>query len=104
MWTINQAYIDGKFVTVSGKETIEIFNPATEQLIGTVTLASRADARAAIAAAKRAQSMLAKTSKAERIEMLKRLESAVLKRTQQIQDATVEEYGAPLSRARWISQ
>ena len=27
MWTINQAYIDGKFVTVSGKETIEIFNP-----------------------------------------------------------------------------
>lgn len=104
MWTINQAYIDGKFVTVSGKETIEIFNPATEQLIGTVTLASRADARAAIAAATRAQSMLAKTSKAERIEMLKRLESAVLKRTQQIQDATVEEYGAPLSRARWISQ
>ena len=104
MWTINQAYIDGKFVTVSGEETIEIFNPATEQLIGTVTLASRADARAAIAAAKRAQSMLAKTSKAERIEMLKRLESAVLKRTQQIQDATVEEYGAPLSRARWISQ
>jgi len=104
MWTINQAYIDGKFVTVSGKETIEIFNPATEQLIGTVTLPSRADARAAIAAATRAQSMLAKTSKAERIEMLKRLESAVLKRTQQIQDATVEEYGAPLSRARWISQ
>jgi hypothetical protein len=75
MWTINQAYIDGKFVTVSGKETIEIFNPATEQLIGTVTLASRADARAAIAAATRAQSMLAKTSKAERIEMLNRLES-----------------------------
>ena len=41
MWTINQAYIDGKFVTVSGKETIEIFNPATEQLIGTVKKSGR---------------------------------------------------------------
>jgi aldehyde dehydrogenase (NAD+) len=104
MWNINQAYIDGKFVPVTGNEVIEVQNPATEKVIGTATLANRDDAKRAIAAAKRAQPVLGRSSKVERIEMLKALESAVLARSEQIQEATIEEYGAPLSRAKWISQ
>jgi aldehyde dehydrogenase (NAD+) len=104
MWNINQAYIDGAFVPVQGSEVVEVINPATEQLIGTATLANRDDAKRAIAAAQRAQQTLRRTTKAERIDMLKRLQSAVLARTEQIQDTTIEEYGAPLARAKWISQ
>jgi aldehyde dehydrogenase (NAD+) len=104
MWNINQAYIDGAFVPVRGREVIEVINPATEQIIGTATLGNRDDAKRAIAAAHRAQQTLGRTTKAERIDMLERLRSAVLARTEQIRDATIEEYGAPLARSQWISQ
>ncbi|WP_431514428.1 aldehyde dehydrogenase family protein [Variovorax sp. DAIF25] len=103
MWNIDKAYIDGAFVPVQGTEVVEIANPATEQRIGTATLANRDDARRAIEAAQRAQPALAATGKAERIEMLKRLRTAVLARTDAIRDATIEEYGGPLARAQWVS-
>lgn len=103
MWNIDKAYIDGAFVPVQGTEVVEIANPATEQRIGTATLANRDDAKRAIAAAQRAQPALAATGKAERIEMLERLRTAVLARTDAIRDATIEEYGGPLARAQWVS-
>ncbi|MGF6345745.1 aldehyde dehydrogenase family protein [Variovorax sp. W2I14] len=103
MWNLDQAYIDGAFVPVQGTERLDIANPATEQSIGTVTLANRDDAKRAIAAANRAQPGMASSTRAERIEMLRRLEAAVLARTDEIRDATIEEYGGPLSRSQWVS-
>ena len=104
MWNIHQAYIDGAFVPVQGSETVEVLNPATEQVIGRVTLGNREDARRAIAAAQRAQPDLRRTTKAQRIEMLLRLQAAVLARTDALRDITIEEYGGPWSRAQWVSQ
>ena len=104
MWTIKHSYIDGVFVPVQGRETIECINPATESVIGTVTLANRDDARQAIAAAQRAQNTMGRTSKAERIDMLKRLQAAVLESTDEIRDTAIEKFGAPLARAQWVSQ
>ncbi|VTU15001.1 aldehyde dehydrogenase family protein [Variovorax sp. RA8] len=103
MWHIDQAYIDGAFVPVQGSERLEIGNPATEQVIGTVTLANREDAKRAIAAANRAQPALARSTRAQRIEMLRRLEAAMVARTDQICEATIEEYGGPLARSQWVS-
>ncbi|CAH2902438.1 MAG: Aldehyde dehydrogenase (EC [uncultured Paraburkholderia sp.] len=104
MWNIDKAYIDGKFVPVHGDEVIETTNPSTEQVIGTATLANRDDARCAIAAAQRAQQTLARTGKAERIDMLMRLQTAVLASTERIRDATIDEYGGPVARAQWVSE
>jgi len=104
MWNIDKAYIDGKFVPVHGDEVIETTNPSTEQVIGTATLANRDDARRAIAAAQRAQQTLVRTSKAERIDMLMRLQTAVLASTERIRDATIDEYGGPVARAQWVSE
>lgn len=104
MWNINQAYIDGSFVPVQGTEVVEIINPATEQVIGTATLGNRDDAKRAIAAAQRAQQTLSRATKAERIDMLKRLQIAVSAHAEQIQETTIEEYGGPLARSKWISQ
>ncbi|MGY6127900.1 aldehyde dehydrogenase family protein (plasmid) [Paraburkholderia strydomiana] len=104
MWNIDKAYIDGKFVPVHGEEVVETTNPSTEQVIGTATLANRDDARGAIAAAQRAQQTLARTSKAERIDMLMRLQTAVLASTERIRDATIDEYGGPVARAQWVSE
>uniref|UniRef100_UPI000D33A3E6 aldehyde dehydrogenase family protein n=1 Tax=unclassified Variovorax TaxID=663243 RepID=UPI000D33A3E6 len=104
MWNIDKAYIDGSFVPVQGSEVVEVVDPTTEQVIGTATLGNRDDARRAIAAANRAQQALRRTGKAERIEMLEQLSAAVLARTDDIRDVTIEEYGGPLARAQWVSQ
>ncbi|SCX66075.1 aldehyde dehydrogenase (NAD+) [Pseudomonas sp. NFACC32-1] len=104
MWEIDHSYIDGVFVPVQGNETVECINPATEAVIGTVTLANRDDARQAIAAASRAQVAMRGSSKAERIDMLRQLQAAVLAKTEEIRDTAIEEYGAPFARAQWVSR
>lgn len=97
------AYIDGAFVAVQGNEVVDIVNPATEERIGTATLGNRDDVRLAVAAARRAQPEFGRSTKQERIDMLLRLQAAVLARTDEIREATIEEYGGPLSRAQWVA-
>ena len=78
MQIIDKIYIDGAFVKPHGDELFNLFNPATEQVIGRVLLADAQDARDAIAAAKRAFPAFSRTGKSERIEMLRRMHSAVV--------------------------
>lgn len=95
MRDIGQIYIDGTFVTPHGEERADLFNPSTEEKIGSVRLGDRDDAHAAIAAAKRAFPIHARSSKAERMEMLAVLSAAVLARAPELTAAMAEEYGAP---------
>ena len=104
MQIIDRIYIDGAFVTPHGEEYFDLFNPATEAVIGRVRLADAADADAAVAAAKRAFPAFSRTTKAQRIEMLMALHEAVVAREDALFEAIVEEYGAPVSRGRWMAQ
>jgi aldehyde dehydrogenase (NAD+) len=103
MRIIDRIYIDGGFVEPHGQELFDLFNPSTADLIGRVRLADAEDARAAIAAAKRAFPAHARTSKAERIAMLTRLGEAMAARRDDLTAAVIEEYGAPVSRAGWMA-
>ncbi len=100
---IDTIYIDGAFVTPHGRERAELVNPATGQLIGHVTLGDREDTLRAIAAARRAWPAWSRSSKAERIALLQRLHDAVMARADDINAATTEEYGGPVSRAAWVA-
>ncbi|MEM5310141.1 aldehyde dehydrogenase family protein [Paraburkholderia sp. JHI869] len=104
MQIIDKIYIDGAFVTPHGKEDFDLFNPATEAVIGRVRLADAVDANAAIAAAKRAFPAHSRTTKARRIDMLMALHKAVVASEDALFEAIVEEYGAPVSRGRWMAQ
>ncbi|MGA0595816.1 aldehyde dehydrogenase family protein [Enterovirga sp. CN4-39] len=95
MRAIDQIYIDGDFVTPHGEETSDLFDPSTEERIGTVRLGDRVDGQAAIAAAARAFPAFSRTSKQERIAMLKRLSAAVSERADELRAAMAEEFGAP---------
>ncbi|MDX0561316.1 aldehyde dehydrogenase family protein [Sinorhizobium medicae] len=95
MHIIDRTYIDGKFIEPHGDEWAPLFNPATEDQIGSVRLADAQDADRAVAAAKRAFSTFSNTAKEERIDMLNRLHAAVLARTDDLACAMREEYGAP---------
>ena len=104
MQIIDQIYIDGAFVTPHGNAFFDLFNPSTGQVIGRVRLADAEDARLAISAAKRAFPAFSRTDKVERVAMLKRMHAAVAAKEDELFDANVEEYGAPVSRARWMAR
>lgn len=104
MQRINQIYINGAFVTPHGEELFDLFNPATGQSIGQVRLANEQDALDAIAAAKQAFIEFSHSSKEVRIGYLKRMHAAVESIEDELTEAIIEEYGAPVSRARWMAK
>ena len=104
MRNIDHIYIDGAFVKPHGTERFPLVNPTTEEVIGHVVLADKEDTQRAIAAAKSALPAFSRTSRAQRIAMLERLHAAVISRAEELRDATIEEYGGPMSRAEWVSQ
>ncbi len=104
MQIIDQIYIDGAFIKPHGEEFFNLFNPSTEQVIGRVRLADAEDACDAIAAAKRAFPAFSRTDKLERVDMLRRMHAAVAARESELFEAIVEEYGAPVSRGRWMAE
>jgi len=72
MKSITKHYIDGGFVESHGREIMDSINPTDGQLIARVTLGDEEDARRAIAAAKRAFASFGRTTKEERMEILRR--------------------------------
>jgi aldehyde dehydrogenase (NAD+) len=102
MQEISHLYIEGRFVEPHGIELFDLHNPATGEVFGRVRLGDVEDARAAIAAAKRAFPSWSRSSKAERIELLHRLSAAMHARRDALLDAIILEYGAPISRSTWM--
>ncbi|KAB7898287.1 aldehyde dehydrogenase family protein [Rouxiella sp. S1S-2] len=103
MQLIDKIYINGEFVTPHGTELFELFNPATEEVIGTVRLADVEDTQRAITAAKAAFPAWSRTTKAHRITVLKRMHAAVVACEDELLEAIITEYGAPAARSRWMA-
>ncbi len=61
-----QMFIDGEFVNSSSQETLDVVNPATEEIISEIPRGTIGDVRAAIDSAKRAQKKWKKTPAFER--------------------------------------
>ncbi|WP_273824984.1 MULTISPECIES: aldehyde dehydrogenase family protein [Pseudomonas] len=104
MQRIDQIYINGTFVTPHGQEWFDLFNPSTARVIGQVRLADEHDADAAIAAAKAAFPAFSRTGKTERVALLLRMHAAIAAREEQLNEAIIEEYGAPASRSLWMAR
>jgi aldehyde dehydrogenase (NAD+) len=91
--TITTHYIDGAFVEAHGREAMDIVRPTDGQVIGRVTLGDEEDTRRAIAAARRAFATYGRSTKEERVEILRRLHAAASARIDDLTAAMVEEYG-----------
>lgn len=101
MQIIEHIYVDGSFVVPHGSEMFDLFNPATEQVIGRVRLADEHDANRAVAAAKRALVSFSRTSKSERLDMLQRILKAIQAKEDELTEASMLEFGAPAMSARF---
>lgn len=104
MRTIDKIYIDGEFVVPHGEELYDLFNPVLGTVFGHVRLGDVEDTRRAITAAKRAFPSFSKTSKNERLAMLRRLHDAVAGAADALTEAIIEEYGAPLDRSSYMAK
>ncbi|WP_031511161.1 aldehyde dehydrogenase family protein [Streptomyces megasporus] len=93
----NGMYIDGDWRPAAGDGTIEVVNPATEEIIGTVPAGTAEDVDAAVAAARAALPGWAATEPAERAARIGALRDALAARRETIAATVTAELGAPLS-------
>src|SRR5689334_8617222 len=93
----DKCYIDGSWIAPVSSVPFDLVNPATEQVFVTVQLASAADVDRAVRAARNAFDAYSRTSKAERIDLLRSIIAKFEARESEVADAIVRELGAPRS-------
>ena len=96
---INKFYINGEWITPSGSEKIDIYNPATEAKVGHVVSGTEEDVNAAVTAAHDAFAVAASLSLTERKTILQEILDGMMERRSDLAQAISEEMGAPLKMA-----
>jgi aldehyde dehydrogenase (NAD+) len=92
-------YIGGQWVDPVDLKTLDVINPATEQVGGKIALGSAADVDRAVKAARKAFATWSLTSREERLGVLQRILGQYQKRIGDLGAAITEEMGAPKALA-----
>ena len=95
-----QFYIDGKWVDPVEPRTLDVINPATEEVYGRISLGSAADVDVAVAAAKRAFDSFSTTTREERVALLQSILDVYTRRHDEVAEAIMDEMGAPWGLAK----
>ncbi|PWA09670.1 aldehyde dehydrogenase family protein [Pueribacillus theae] len=90
-------FINGEWVESTGSKTIDVINPATEEVIGRISDGTKEDLDKAVAAARAAFPSFSETTKEERIQLLNRIADEYEKRKEDIVETITQELGAPLT-------
>lgn len=88
-------YIDGSWIEAADRPSIDVVNPATEEVVGKIACGTAADVDRAVSAAKTAFRTFSLTTRTERLDLLGSVLQTYVKRRQDLADALVEELGAP---------
>ena len=99
MKDLRQFYINGQWVNPVQANDLNVENPATEEMIATISLGATADVDAAVAAAKAAFPLYSKFSVDERIALMEKLLQIYMDRYDEVAVAISMEMGAPISFA-----
>ena len=100
MQVYEKLYINGKWIQSTGNNAIEVVNPATEEIIGSIPVGSQADVDAAVTAAKNAFPAWKETSYEERIMILNQLSAAIKEKTEELAQTITAEVGTPIGYSR----
>jgi aldehyde dehydrogenase (NAD+) len=93
-------YINGAWVKPAQPRTLDVTNPATDEVAGRISLGSAADVDLAVQAARHAFAAWSNSSVEERIETLTRVVNEYRRRLDDIAAAITEEMGAPRALSR----
>lgn len=97
MYNHDKIFIDGAWVASTGKGSIDVVNPATEEIIGHIPNGSAEDVDKAARAARAAFPAWAATAKEERGKYIQRLQEGLGARMQEIGKVVSQEMGMPAS-------
>ncbi|MBI3784489.1 MAG: aldehyde dehydrogenase family protein [Deltaproteobacteria bacterium] len=89
-------YINGEWVAPVTAKTMDVINPATEEVVGRISLGSAADVDKAVAAARAAFETFSQTSREERVALMERIIAAYGARMGDIAATISQEMGAPM--------
>jgi len=92
-------YINGKWVAPHSTQTLDVLNPANEEVIGTIALGDQEDVNRAVAAARKAFQAFSKTTVAERAALLEKIIATYQARMPDLASTISREMGAPVSLA-----
>ena len=92
--------INGAWTKAAGGRTIPVVNPATEEVIGSVAHAGRADLDAALDAAAKGFATWRKVSAYERSKVMRRAADLLRERAEKVAQLMTQEQGKPLAQAR----
>lgn len=95
-----QFYIDGQWVDPVSPKTLDVVNPANEEVCGHISLGSAEDVDRAVKAARQAFETWSVTPREERVAVLERIVAEYQKRFDDMAKAITEEMGAPA----WLAQ
>jgi len=93
-------YVDGEWRKASSGQTIEVTNPATDEVLGTIPKFLGSETKAAIAAAKRAQPEWAAKTAGERATILRRWNDLMLAHADDLALIMTLEQGKPLAESK----
>ena len=92
-------YINGKWVSPSKQNDIQVINPATEKSCAIISLGGKEDIHSAVIAAKEAFKTWGFSTKEERVSLLETFYTLYKKRWNDITEAIIQEMGAPIDFA-----
>ena len=92
-------YINGQFLKDDGRRTSDVINPATDEVIGKLPHASKADLDLALASAQKAFLTWRKTSPIEKSRILRKVGELSRARAQEIGRNMTLDMGKPLAEA-----
>ena len=95
-----QFYINGEWVDPVNPKSLDVINPATEEVIGKIAMGNSQDVDKAVAAAKEAFESFSKTTKEERLALMGKILEVYQSRYDEIAETISSEMGAPL----WLSK
>jgi aldehyde dehydrogenase (NAD+) len=92
-------YIGGEWTDPAGSRTMDVVNPATEEVCGTVAVGSADDVHVAVTAARKAFDGWSVSSVKDRLDLLGQISEVYQKRAGDLAAALTEEMGAPSTLA-----
>lgn len=95
-----QFYYNGQWVNPVGDRTLDVINPATEEVCSTIALGTAEDVNRAVAAARKAFPAWSATTREERLAVLERILAVYKRRSEDMAQAISQEMGSPIARAR----
>jgi len=98
--TAHKFYIDGQWVDPVGRTVIEVVDPSTEEVFGSIAGGNAADVDRAVAAARRAFASYSLWSREDRLALLRRILEIYRARAEELSQALSKEIGVPISYAR----